>query len=98
MSTEFIVLKRDNSEVVITESSSRFDLDLYTVPESTGALGPQNMTAEEALNMAAGIIYAVWCQYPDKAGDLVDAMAGNCIPEVWNEIVRKQSNTRGGQP
>ena len=90
MSTEFTVLKRVNSEVVITESSSCFDLDLYAVPEGMSASGPQSMTAEEALNMAAGIIYAVWCSYPDKADELVDAMANNHIPEEWNEIVRKQ--------
>lgn len=90
MSTEHTVLKRGNRDVSIVEGSSKFDLDLWGYPEDTDTLGPQSMTAEETLNMAAGIIYAVWCSYPDRADDLVDAMAGNRIPEVWNEIVRKQ--------
>jgi hypothetical protein len=95
MSTEHIVLKRGNREVSIIESSAKFDLNLYGYPEGMGASGPQNMTAEEALNMAAGIIYAVWCSYPDRADALVDAMAGDNIPGAWNKIVRKQSSTEG---
>ena len=90
MSTEHIILKRDDRDVSILEGSAKFDLDLYGYPEDADTLGPQNMTAEEALNMAAGIIHAVWCSYPDQAEALVGAMVDNHIPNVWNEIVRKR--------
>ena len=95
MSTEHIILKRGDREVSVTESSAKFDLNLYGYPEGTPRSGPQNITAEEALNMAAGIIYAVWCSYPDRADALVDAMAGNNIPNVWNEIARNLEKTNG---
>ena len=38
--------------------------------------------------MAAGIIYAVWCSYPDEADAIVQSMGFGHIPEVWNEIGR----------
>jgi hypothetical protein len=95
MSTEYIVLKRSDREVSIVEGTAKFDLNLYGYPEGMGASGPQNMTAEETLNMAAGIVYAVWCSYPGQADALVDAMADNDIPRVWDEIVRKRYSTKG---
>lgn len=88
MSTEHIILKRGDRDVTLTEGSAKFDLNLYGYPEAMGASGPQNMSAEEALNMAAGIIHAVWCSYPDQAEALVGAMVDNHIPNVWNEISR----------
>ena len=88
MSTEHIILKRGDRDVSILEGSAKFDLNLYGYPEGTPRSGPQNMSAEEALNMAAGIIYAVWCSCPDQAEALVDVMANNNIPNVWNDIVR----------
>lgn len=82
MSTEFIIHKEGLSEVAIDESSARFSLDLWgfdvEVPESCGPShceGPQNMEADETLRMAAKIIYAVWCNYPDKADKLAKALA-----------------------
>ena len=90
MSTEHIVLKRGDRDVSIVECSSKFDLNLYGYPENIEATGPQNMSAKEALNMAAGIIYAVWCSYPDQADALVDTLVDNDIPGAWNKIARKQ--------
>jgi hypothetical protein len=78
MSTQFIVHKEGISEVQIEERSSRFCLDLYDW-STEECFGPQNMEADEALHMAAKIIYAVWCSYPDKADALVFALA-NDIP------------------
>jgi len=83
MSTQFIVYKKDRSEIQIEERSSRFCLDLYDFPSSCSAefLGPQHMEADETLRMAAKIIYAVWCSYPDKADALVAALADD-IPNA----------------
>jgi hypothetical protein len=85
MSTEFILHKDGDKEVTLIESSARFDLDLYgyfgdsedtTLPDYLPVCGgPQHMPAEDALNMAAKIIYAVWCSYPDEADAIVARLA-----------------------
>lgn len=91
MSTDHIVHKAGGRrEVVITERSGRFDLDLYDYPQLGSTSGPQQMTASEALNMAVGVIYAVWCSDPDEANALVASMASDHIPDVWNKIVRNR--------
>ena len=81
MSTQFIVYKKDRSEIQIEERSSRFCLDLYDFPSRDEFFGPQHMEADETLRMAAKIIYAVWCSYPDKADALVAALADD-IPNA----------------
>jgi hypothetical protein len=81
MSTEFIINKRGEKEVSIVEMSSTFCLDLYGYPEDgldreePLVEGPQRMTADEALNMAARIMYAVWCSYPNKAELMAQKLA-----------------------
>jgi hypothetical protein len=85
MSTEFILHEDDKWTVTICEVSAAFCLDLdgyYEGPDYIGAVrpyvcGPQHMTAEEALKMAAIIIYAVWCSYPDEAEALAAALNDN---------------------
>lgn len=37
------------------------------------------MEADETLHMAAKIIYAVWCSYPDKADALAAALAEDIV-------------------
>lgn len=79
-----MLYKKGDKEVEIDERSARFSLDLWgfyvdASEEPFHAEGPQNMEADEALHMAAKIIYAVWCSYPDKADALVAALA-NDIP------------------
>jgi len=93
MSTDFIIHRRGAKQVVIVERSAKFDLDLvdYDGEEPYDySEGPQQMSADEALNMAAGIIYAVWCQDPKKARTLVDQMTVAGIPDTWNRIQRTQ--------
>ena len=76
MSTDFTINKRGDKEVVITERSARYDLDLYDYPGVEDICqGPQQMGPNEALDMAALIIYAVWCSYPDKADAMAQALA-----------------------
>jgi hypothetical protein len=90
MSTCFTILKVPDGAVVITERSAKYDLDLYDAAVvcrgDDFVEGPQGMTAYEALKMAAGIIYAVWCSYPDMANHLVESMTGDCIPDHWNHL------------
>ena len=81
MSTQFIIHKEGQAEVQIEERGSRFCLDLYGFPPGTDFMGPQHMEADETLRMAAKIIYAVWCSYPDKADALVAALADD-IPNA----------------
>ncbi len=82
MSTEFILHTEGDKEVTITESSAKFNLDLYGYfddGEPTPLCeGPQYIFAEDALNMAAKIMYAVWCSYPDEA----DAMAARLAEDI----------------
>ena len=82
MSTEFILYKDGDKEVTITESSAKFDLDLYGYFDDGDPVplceGPQHMSAEAALDMAAKIIYAVWCSYPDEA----DALAARLAEDI----------------
>ncbi|MHC4300920.1 MAG: hypothetical protein ACYS7Y_26905 [Planctomycetota bacterium] len=80
-------------EVSICERSARFDLDLYGYPPDGDTAGPQQMSAGEALDMAAGIIYAVWCSYPDRANEIVESMSFDHIPDVWNRIIRRRQAT-----
>jgi len=81
MSTDFVVNKRGDKEVVITERSALYDLDLYGYTWTDLVEGPQQMSADEALNMATGIIYAIWCSHPDKANAIAQALAKD-IPAV----------------
>jgi hypothetical protein len=83
MSTEFILHKNGDKEVTIVESSAKFDLDLFgyfSVGDEILPMceGPQHMPAEDALHMAAKIMYAVWCSYPDEA----DAMAARLAEDI----------------
>lgn len=85
MSTEFILHKDGENEVTLVESSAKFNLDLYGYTSDNACdgpmplcEGPQHVTAKEALNMAATIMYAVWCSYPDEA----DAMAARLAEDI----------------
>ncbi len=90
MSTEFRVHGEDGKEVWITEQSARYDLDLsgYLSDADGYVAGPQQMSAQEALKLAAGIIYAVWCSSPDEADKLVGNLSAD-IPTEWNQIQRR---------
>ena len=85
MSTEFILHKDGDKEVTIVERSAKFDLDLYGYTSDNACdgptplcAGPRHLSAEDALNMAAKIIYAVWCSYPDEA----DALAARLAEDI----------------
>ena len=84
MSTEFVVHSRDDCTVEICERSGLFDLDLngYT----PGDKGPQRMEPAVALTMAIGIIYAVWCSHPIATSRMIDWLANDYLPELWNKI------------
>ena len=79
MSTDYVLHKDGEKEVSMTERSARYDLDMFGYPqpqdEHDDVYGPQQMSADAALTVAAGIIYAVWCSYQDKADEAVAAMA-----------------------
>lgn len=81
-------------EVSFCSKSGRFDLDLYGYSHGGETSGPQQMSAKEALDMAAGIIYAVWCSYPDEANEVVEAMANDHIASVWNRIVLARTQVK----
>ncbi len=89
MSTEYIVHKDGDKEVSITERLARYDLDLYGYPPAPDDLddvwGPQQMNADEALALAAGIIYSVWCCWQDKA-DAAAAMLADDIPRALDRL------------
>ena len=91
MSTHFTAYKEGHEEIVIVESSAKFDLDLYgySSDEHDDVYGGQNMSAKKALDLAAGIIHAVWCSYPDEAEMLIQGMNED-IPSVWNQIVKER--------
>jgi len=78
MSTDFTINQRGNQKVVITERSGRFDLDLCRYV----SMGPQSMESDEALEMVAGLIYAIWCSHPEEAEALVDGLHNRGIPEA----------------
>ena len=81
MSTEFILHKDGAREVTIVESGAKFNLDLYSYfDDDTLSMyeGPQHMYVEDTLNMAAKIIYAVRCSYPDEA----DALAARLAEDI----------------
>jgi hypothetical protein len=85
MSTDFTVFKKSGQEVSICERSARFDLDLYDMSIDGDYIeGPQQMSAQEALDMSIGIIYAVWCSYPDEAEAVVQQLCKD-IPLAWSE-------------
>jgi hypothetical protein len=96
MSTDFIINKRGDKEVVITERSARFDLDLYGLDLFSGdplhIPGPQQMSADEALDAAALIIYAVWCSYPDEAEAMARCLARNTPRVAMDAQERRRKN------
>jgi len=64
------------------------DLLGYPSDEDGDVLGPQKMSDQAALKLAAGIIYAVWCSYPDEAEALVEDLSVD-IPTAWHYIKRR---------
>lgn len=101
MSTTYTIYADRRFDVDIVESSATYSLDIYDdgcegpYKGFYGTVyGPQYMSAEQALDMAAGIIYAVWCMYQEKAEDLVRALAED-IPAEWNQITRKRNQSTG---
>ncbi len=93
MSTDHTINKRGDKEVVITERSAHFDLDLYGYPNDPDDIcgGPQQMCPDEALDAATLIIYAVWCSYPDKAEALGRALGKDvCDTAMAAQRRRKQ--------
>ncbi len=82
MSTGYILHKDGDKEVEVVEGSARYSLDLYGYGDDgcyednlPCVFGPQLMDADTALQMAARIMYAVWCSYPDKADAMATALA-----------------------
>jgi len=83
MSTQFTLHQDGDKLVEIDERSATYCLDLCGYPEDPKAIGddmtyvsgPQYMSAEETLQMAATIMYAVWCHHPDKANAMAAALA-----------------------
>lgn len=89
MSTDFILHKDGDKEVAIIERSARFDLDLSGYESIDHFLdGPQHMSAKEAMEMAAGILYAVSCSYPNEVEAFVKGMDGYGLIETWSVITR----------
>ena len=96
MSTDFIIHRRGAQQVVIVERSSLFDLDLIDYDNEEPydySEGPQKMSARETLDMAAGIIYAVSCMYPEEAETLIAQMNIAGIPATWNRIQRSRGES-----
>ena len=86
MSTTHIVYLDKYYEVLITEGSAKFDLDIDSVMGPMDQ-GPQGMEADKTIEIAVGILYAVWCSYPDQVNEAIRKMSNDKIPEVWNQIV-----------
>ena len=96
MSTDFIVHRRGPKQVVIVERSSLFDLDLINYDNEEPydySEGPQQMDADEAIHMATGILYAVWCSNPEKIDAWIESMHNAGHPAMWNRIRKSQGGT-----
>ncbi|MHC4298021.1 MAG: hypothetical protein ACYS7Y_12020 [Planctomycetota bacterium] len=46
------------------------------------------MSAREAMEIAAGILYAVSCSYPDEVEKFVEELDGWGLTDTWNAIAR----------
>lgn len=88
MSTEFVLHKDGDKEVAIVERSARFDLDLTEYYGEGFVEGPQKMSAQEAMEMAAGILYAVSCSYPEEAEQFIETIDNYGIDVIWTEIAK----------
>ena len=87
------LLKKGNKTLSI-EAEEGFDFYLYDEARDRGQ-AIYNASAKEALEVAAGIIHAVWTLHPDAANRLVNAMQlgkhADRIPDVWDEITRQRN-------
>jgi hypothetical protein len=74
----------------MTERSAKFDLDLdgYQSDSECQVWGPQQMSAREAMEIAAGILYAVSCSYPAEVEKFVEELDGWGLTDTWNAIAR----------
>lgn len=87
MSSEFTLCVDENVEVVLTERSAKFDLDVYECADDGKDMeGPQQMSPRETLTMAANIMYAVWCSYPDEVEAFIEKFQKAGICTVFNRL------------
>jgi hypothetical protein len=89
MSTDHAIFRSGCEEVVIVERSAKFDLDLDTLDAYVE--GPQRMDADTTIQMAIGILYAVWCSHPDKVNEAIRSISNDKVPNVWNQIVKART-------
>ena len=84
---------RKGNKTLSIEAGESFDFYIYDDARDEGQ-AVYSASAKEALEVAAGIINAVWERHPDEANALVNSMQlhqfFSCIPEVWDAIERKR--------
>ena len=87
MVSDHLLLRKVNRTLSITVGRG-FDFYIYDDAHDEGQ-AICNADAEEALTVAAGIIYTVWTKNPDAANALVNSMQlhqfYDRIPEAWRE-------------
>jgi hypothetical protein len=87
MSTTFPLHQSDFVDLEITESSGKFDIGVHTkVYDEWPEIDLDALTPGEALRIAAEMIYAVWCSYPEEA----DAMVAELAKDIPNYQNREQ--------
>jgi len=95
MSTEHVLMEQDDNLLFIDNGGGVFDIGLFNEYDYI-QYTITGLSAKQALEVAAGIIYVVWTSDPDEANRLVNALHMSRhfdqIDSVWNEIVRKRNN------
>lgn len=84
MSTQYRILQRRNEEIEVNESSAMYDLDSYYESGERHQNSLQYMTSSEAITVALGLLYAVWCQHPDEVESKLKLAAKDICN--WKEI------------
>lgn len=74
-----------DDEVIVTECFEKFDLDMESAEDFFP--GPRGMEADETIEMAVGILYAVWCVHPGRVNAAIEKMSNDKVSEVWNQII-----------
>jgi len=94
MSTTHNLITKRHLSLEIDANGGDYDLCLHN-DEADDWDAINGLSAQEALEVAAGIIYAVWTYDPDRANGLINKMRlhqfYDRIPETWNEIVRNRA-------
>lgn len=98
MSTEYklYTVETDDSytiELCVTESSAHYYIELECFDNTPIVMGSatistEMMSPDEVLKVAAKMLYAVWCSWPDKAEAMAKRLEKD-ICDTFNSIQRE---------